>query len=380
MNVACGSSCARIGSQTVKQEPSPTRALDRHRAAVQFGEQLHHRQPQAGAFEFSRQPAVDLAEGHEQPLQSVRRDADAAVGDAQLEKLGELVGGQREAASGAGAGQAAHAGARHAAGAHGHPAAVRRELHRVGQQVIEDLLHLASVRLNRLEVVGGVHVQGDPAGRSFFADDGMAAPQQLRDPDRLQIERHLPGFHLGEVEDVVDQRQQMLAAPENLADEFALPVWHLAEQTVPEHLGESHDGVQRRPQFMRHVGEERRLHAAGLLELDVLPPQRLLERLPLLFDLLARGVVGANQQVSDDRVVGGAQRRDRHHGWKAAAVLADVGELVDVLDPTGRLEHQRFEAGRDRRAEFDAQRPCAGDQFLRIGEVGRRDGVHHLGG
>ena len=99
-----------------------------------------------------------------------------------------------------------------------------------------------------------------------------------------------------------------------------------------------------------------------------------------VFRLLARGVVGADQQIADDGVLRVAQRRDGHHGREPAAVLADVGQLVDILDPARGLEHQRLEAGRDRRAEFDAERLGARDHFLRIGDVGRRDLVHHLGG
>ena len=75
-----------------------------------------------------------------------------------------------------------------------------------------------------------------------------------------------------------------------------------------------------------------------------------------------------------------AQRRDRDDRREAAAVLADVGQLVDVLDAARGLEHQRLEARRDRGAELDAQRLGARDHFLRIGDVGRRDLVHHLGG
>src|SRR5471032_2963898 len=93
-----------------------------------------------------------------------------------------------------------------------------------------------------------------------------------------------------------------------------------------------------------------------------------------------RGVVGADQQIADDGVLRVAQRRDRHHRREAAAVLADVGQLVDVLDPARGLEHQCLEARRNLCSEFDAQRLSAGDHFLRIGNVGRRDLVHHFGG
>ena len=80
------------------------------------------------------------------------------------------------------------------------------------------------------------------------------------------------------------------------------------------------------------------------------------------------------------RVLGVAQRRDRDDRREAAAVLADVGQLVDVLDAARGLEDQGLEARRDRGCELDAQRLGARDHFLRVGDVGRRDLVHHFGG
>jgi hypothetical protein len=64
----------------------------------------------------------------------------------------------------------------------------------------------------------------------------------------------------------------------------------------------------------------------------------------------------------------------------SGAVLADVGQLVDVFDPAQGLEHQRLEAGRDRGGQFEAQGPCPPDEFLGIGDVRRGDLVHHLRG
>ncbi len=115
----------------------------------------------------------------------------------------------------------------------------------------------------------------------------------------------------------------------------------------------------------------------GAVENRALQRSRLEQR---LFGLLARGVVGADQQIADDRVVGVAQRGDRHDRREAAAVLADVGQLVDVLDAARGLEYQGLEARGDRGAQFDAQRLGARDHFLRVGDVGRGDLVHHVGG
>ena len=48
--------------------------------------------------------------------------------------------------------------------------------------------------------------------------------------------------------------------------------------------------------------------------------------------VLAHGVVGADQQIADDGVLSIAQGGDRHHRREAAAILLDVGQLIDVLD------------------------------------------------
>ncbi len=98
------------------------------------------------------------------------------------------------------------------------------------------------------------------------------------------------------------------------------------------------------------------------------------------FNQLARGVVGADQQIADYGVLRVAQRRDGHHRREPGPILADVGQLVDVLDPTRGLEDQGLEARRDRGSDLDAQRFGARDQLLRIGNIGRRDLVHHVGG
>jgi hypothetical protein len=109
---------------------------------------------------------------------------------------------------------------------------------------------------------------------------------------------------------------------------------------------------------------------------EVLIAQPLVELHPLLFGLLARGIVGADQQITDDRVLRIAQRSDRDHRRKAAAVLTKVRQLVDILNAARSLEHQRLEAGRNRGAQFHAQCRGTRDHFLRIGDVGRGKPVH----
>ena len=60
--------------------------------------------------------------------------------------------------------------------------------------------------------------------------------------------------------------------------------------------------------------------------------QPLAEQLLLGLDLLTGRVVRADQQIPDDGILLITQGRDRHDCRETAAILADAGQLVDVLD------------------------------------------------
>ena len=61
--------------------------------------------------------------------------------------------------------------------------------------------------------------------------------------------------------------KQVRAGVEDVGDETALLRLQLAEHAVLQHLGETDDRVQGRAQLVRHVGEEVGLRAVRLLEL-----------------------------------------------------------------------------------------------------------------
>ncbi len=98
-------------------------------------------------------------------------------------------------------------------------------------------------------------------------------------------------------------------------------------------LGETENRAQRRAELVAHAGKEVRLREVGLFR----DGHRLVQ---LQLDLLPHRIVGADQQVADDVAVVVAQRRDRHDRGKAAAVLADVRQFIDVFDAARRLEAQ----------------------------------------
>ncbi len=85
---------------------------------------------------------------------------------------------------------------------------------------------------------------------------------------RLQF--HPSRLDLGQIEDVVDEGQEMSSRLQNVAEVFRLLVVDLAEHPLGQDLREADDGVERRAQLVRHVGEELALVPARDLELPAL--------------------------------------------------------------------------------------------------------------
>lgn len=97
---------------------------------------------------------------------------------------------------------------------------------------------------------------------------------------------------------------------------------------------------------MAHAGEEIRFgevgffrSGSGALQFHVRFLQRSLDALAFQLDLFASGVIRTDQQVADDSALIVTQRRDRHDGRKAAAILTDIGQFVNVFDAERSLEN-----------------------------------------
>ena len=99
--------------------------------------------------------------------------------------------------------------------------------------------------------------------------DDAALERVLRARTARARSSHLARLDLGEVEDVVDEREQVVARGEDVLEVLLLLRVDLAEQPLAQHLREADDRVQRRAQLVRHVRQELRLVLAGGLELPV---------------------------------------------------------------------------------------------------------------
>ena len=164
-------------------------------------------------------------------------------------------------------------------------------------------------------------------------DHHDSALQRFAQREEPALELHLTGLDLGQVEDVVDQREQVVGRGEDVVQVLVLLLVHLAEQLLLEHLGEADDRVQRRPQLVAHVGQELGLVLGGDLELRAFLGQLPRPRLQL-------ADIAVDREVAD--LLPGDEDRCRDD--------VDVNESPVLARPLGQDSTGLPASGRDRRA------------------------------
>ena len=112
--------------------------------------------------------------------------------------------------------------------------------------------------------------------------------EQVGEEHILGVDRNRAGLDLRQVENVADQIEQVGAGGMDGAGEFDLLGGQVALRVVGQLLAENEDRIERRAQFVRHVGQEFRLVFRGQRQFGRLLLQRapgLLDFLVLAFDL-----------------------------------------------------------------------------------------------
>ena len=100
-----------------------------------------------------------------------------------------------------------------------------------------------------------------PFSCAFWRGERGDRADDLVEPEVGGFDVELAGLDLGEVEDVVDDRQQRRAGVVDLADVVALLG---GERRLEGEVRQADDGVHRRADLVAHVREEHRLHLRWL--------------------------------------------------------------------------------------------------------------------
>ena len=88
---------------------------------------------------------------------------------------------------------------------------------------------------------------------------------QLGEIDGLDIQLHLAGLDLGDIQDVVDHGQQVLSGSADLLQIGDLLAASFQFGIFQQDFAVAEHGIQRRPQFVAHLGQEVRLGTVGAL-------------------------------------------------------------------------------------------------------------------
>ena len=153
-------------------------------------------------------------------------------------------------------------------------AAVGCELHRIAQKIDHDLFEAQLIGLDEGHVRADIEDQAEAMAGRAFAHHRDPVLERVPNGERDALQVHVAGLHLGQVEDVAEELEEMLARAPDVPEVLLLTVVDLTEHAVEQHLREADDRVERGAQLVRHAGEELRLVTADDLQLGRLPFQR----------------------------------------------------------------------------------------------------------
>ena len=299
----------------------PDRARDADLAPHRLDEALADRQPEAGAAEAPRRRLVGLREGGEDRPDLVGRDADAGVADADREapRLArrELDLQQDMPALG--------------------------ELERVVDEVAQHLRQAHGIAGDLVRHLGcdrGREVE--PLRLRALAEQRHDGVDDLGRVDGDALELELARLDLGEVEDVVDDREQALARAGDDLGVAPLPDRQIRRR---QELGHDQHAVHRRADLVAHGGEELGLRDVGgfrrllgLAQIVGAVGDLLLERLAVLLEAMI-----ALADLADHAVE--ARRQDAD---LVVALDLDGGAVVVALADGRHGAGERHERRRDR--------------------------------
>ena len=133
--------------------------------------------------------------------------------------------------------------------------AIRGELDRVRQEVVQDLSHAATIGNEAID--GAMTRDRKPLALGQWPESGDRLGHQGAKIECRAIQLEPAGLDLGQIQDLVDQREQVLAPGMDMLDPLDGHEPGIAvERLAPHELGEPQDGRERRPQLMTHVRDE----------------------------------------------------------------------------------------------------------------------------
>ena len=323
-------------------------------AAEQLGQLADDRQAQPGPLMLAGQDVVALAGGLrlaellEDRLPILLGDADPGILDLD----------DHEPALGA--------------GPEGDAAPLGRELDGVGEQVVEDLPQLARVLAHQRDRLV------DPVLQVMFFRSAIGRQRFVRPSQTSRIEKSSVRTSILPLSILARSRMSLIIDSSILPDVWMLPAYRrcrsLSGSLPGEDLGEADDRVERRPQLVAHRRQEVALEPVHLEERHVGLRQLVDLAVEVVVDLAELLLHG--DQVVEHPVEGVRELLELVAGLDLAADVqpaggdrvGDVAEVLDRLDDHVPDDHQRRDHRQDRRDHRggDQHGPIAVDRLVRL--------------
>jgi hypothetical protein len=210
-------------------------AGDLQRAVHRLSKASGEHQAEAGAT-FTTGVGAELIEWNEQTGEQLGGDPRALIGDMDVD---DLVDGD--------------------IGGNSHGALRRRKTNGVGEKVEHHLSQTTAISEHRRWRSGAPNGYAPLVGK--WLDQVESFGDHTVGVDIAQLDRHGPRLDACKVEDVVDDRQDVVRGEPNALERGATLIWRQVE--CLEVLREAGDRLQRRPQFVAQRGNELRLCEIG---------------------------------------------------------------------------------------------------------------------
>ncbi len=139
-------------------------------------------------------------------------------------------------------------------------AALFRELEGVGEQVLDHLLQTLVIGVDGArQIRSKLDLEVELLVLRNLREGAVDMIAQGRERGFADIQRDGAGFDLGEVQNIVDEAEKVGTGMMDRTGEFDLFVGQIALGVLGQELGQDQQAVQRRPQFVAHIGQEFRL-------------------------------------------------------------------------------------------------------------------------
>ena len=127
------------------------------------------------------------------------------------------------------------------------------------------MAHANLIGIHGADVVRAIHDDLVSVLARDSLDGVNDVADQSRNRETFEDEVHFSGLDLGQIENIVDQRQKMAGRTLDTIERLDLIVAFEFARILLQHFGYADDGIEWRAQFVRHVGEKAGFRAACLL-------------------------------------------------------------------------------------------------------------------